>query len=369
MKVLMVTNFVRTYALGFQNVILPLQSLGHEVLWAANFKDFVGDRSSIPCRTFQIDIFSYPLHKTNLRAYKQIKDIIKKEKVEAIQCSTPIGSTLARIAAWSCGIKKVIYTAHGFMFFKGAPLINRTLYKFPEIILAPITDTLITINEEDYKAAKALKLRGGSKPYMIHGAGVNIGVEVKIDKLKKREELGFCDSDIIVVSAGDLNPNKNNRIVIEAMAKVQNKKIHYAICGEGMLEDELRQLSKDLNVENNVHFLGYRTDMQEVLACADIFIMCSFREGVPRSILEAMDLGLPCVGSKTRGIADLIDDGKGGFVCKPKDENSFAKAITLLAENPDLRDKFGNYNKVKAKGYSKEIVREELTNIYREVLS
>lgn len=369
MKVLMVTNFVRTYALGFQNVILPLQSLGHEVIWAANFKDFVGNRSSIPCKTFQIDIYSYPFHRTNWKAYIQIKDIIKEEKVDAIQCSTPIGSTLARIAAWRCGVKNVIYTAHGFMFFKGAPLINRTLYKFPEFLLARITDTLITINKEDFKAAQALKLRGGSKPYMIHGAGVNIGVEVKVDKQQKRKELGFTDTDVIVVSAGDLNPNKNNKVVIEAMAKVQDKNIHYAICGAGMLENELKQLSKELNVENNVHFLGYRTDMLEVLACADIFVMCSFREGVPRSILEAMDLGLPCVGSKTRGIADLIDDGKGGFICKPKDAEGFAISIIRLAEDIKLRSQFGYHNREKAKEYSKEIVREELTNIYKVVLA
>lgn len=368
MKILIVTNKVRTYALGFENVFKPLLSLGHEIVWAADFSDFTGNINKVPCKTIQIDIYSYPLHKTNIKAYKQIKRIIKEEKIEAVQCSTPIGGTLARLAAWRCGVKNVIYTAHGFMFFKGAPFINRTLYKLHEILLASITDTLITINEEDFRAAQSLKLRGGTKPFMIHGAGVNVGVQVNIDKEKKRKELGLKESDIVVVSAGDLNCNKNNRVIIEAFSLIKNKNIHYAICGTGMLEQELKLLSKNLGIEKNIHFLGFRSDMPEVLAASDIFVMPSFREGVPRSILEAMDLGLPCVGSKTRGIADLIDEGKGGFVSKPNDAKGFARALSELGDNPDLRCKFGQYNRGKVKYYSKEIVREELTNIYKAVL-
>lgn len=368
MKILFVTNKVRAYALGFENVFTPLLSLGHEIVWAADFSDFVGDRNKIPCKTIQIDIYSYPFHRTNIKAYKQLKQIIKEEKIEAIQCSTPIGGTLARLAAWRCGIKNVIYAAHGFMFFNGAPLINRTLYKWPELLLARVTDTLITINEEDYRAAQSFKLRGNTRPYMIHGAGINVGVQVNIDKSKKRKELGLNDSDIVVVSAGDLNPNKNNRIVIEAFSHIKNKHIHYAICGTGMLEEELRQLAKKLDVEENIHFLGFRRDMPEILASSDIFVMPSFREGVPRAIMEAMDLGLPCVGSKTRGIADLIEEGKGGFVSKPKDSKGFAKIITELAENPEMRHNFGMFNQEKVKMYSKEIVMDELTSIYKTVL-
>ena len=135
-----------------------------------------------------------------------------------------------------------------------------------------------------------------------------------------------------------------------------------------MLEEDLKKLAKNLGVENNIHFLGFRGDMPEVLAASDIFVMPSFREGVPRSILEAMDLGLPCVGSKTRGIADLIDEGKGGYISKPKDAEGFAKVISKLGENPELRMQFGQYNRVKVKHYSKDIVMEELTNIYGKVL-
>ncbi len=363
----MVTNFVRTYALLFQNVIEPLQALGHEIVWAANFTNFVGDRSLIPCKTIHIDIQSYPFHRSNLKAYREIKKIIVSEEIEGLQCSTPIGSTLARIAAWRCGLKHVVYTAHGFLFFEGAPLINRTIYKLPEILLAHVTDALITINETDYRAAKHFSLRGGKEPYLIHGAGVKVGVKVDVDKIQKRLTLGLSESDVVVVSAGDLNANKNNKVIIEAFSEIRNKKVHYLICGTGTLENDLKSLVAELGLKDNVHFLGYRTDMSEILASSDIFVMPSFREGVPRSIMEAMDLKLPCVGSRTRGIADLIDDNKGGFLCKADSPKEFADAITKLTDDVDLRSKFGEYNKIKVQGYSSDIVRSELTKIYSEV--
>lgn len=165
MKILMVTNRVRTYALSFQIVLDTLHKLGHEIIWAANFSNFVVDKSVIPCIIEQIDIDSSPFNFTNWRAFNQICELIKRYEIEAIQCSTPIGSALARLAGRKMGISPVIYTAHGFLFFKGAPLLNRTLYKWKEQWLAHYTDALITIINEDYEAAKKLKLRSGRKPY------------------------------------------------------------------------------------------------------------------------------------------------------------------------------------------------------------
>lgn len=365
----MITNRVKTYALGFQNVIIPLRQLGHEVIWAADFSNFVGNIKTIDCPIRQIDIVSYPFHFTNLRALKQIKSIIKAENIDAVQCSTPIGGALGRIAAWQCGVKHIIYTAHGFLFFKGAPLINRTIYKWEENILSHITDTLITINPEDYRAALQLQLRGNNKPYMVHGAGVEIGVDVNVDTTKKKEELKLPKDSVIVISAGDLNINKNNHVVIRALDLIDNRNIHYLICGVGPEESNLRKLANDCGVKANVHFLGYRTDMPELLKTADIFVMPSFREGVPRSLLEAMDLGKPCVGSRTRGIADLIDDGIGGYICNPKKPKDFADAFTMLIEDKNLRHSMGEHNHEKAKGYSYKIVRQEYFDIYRKVLT
>ena len=365
MKLLLITNKVKTYALGFQNVIEPLYDLGHEVIWAANFSDFVGNRDDIPCITEHIDINTNPFNPTNKKAYLQLCDIIRKHKIEAIQCSTPIGGALGRLAGKKMHISPVIYAAHGFLFFKGAPLINRTVYKWEEVFLARYTDVLITITEEDYKAAQNLKIWSGRKPYLIHGAGVKVGVTVDIDKNEKRRGLGVPEDAFIIVSAGELNKNKNTEVIVKALKDVVGA--HYIACGVGPEKENLEKLAQDFGVTDRFHLMGYRTDMPEIMACADVFTMMSFREGMPRAVLEAMDLGLPCVGSDTRGIRDLIDD-EGGFICKPTDANAFAKAFAKLQSNPEMRNRMGQHNRSKVVNYSSDVVRAELRSIYEKEL-
>lgn len=365
MRILMVTNKVRTYALGFQNVIGPLTELGHSVVWAADFSPFIGDTSVIPCTIEQIDIHTNPLKPRNRKAYKQLLHIIDTYKIEAVVCSSPIGGALARLAARKKHISPVLYEAHGFLFFKGAPLINRTVYKWEEDLLAHYTDVLITLAEEDYQAAQKLKLRSGRKPYFVHGAGVKVGVTVDVDRAEKRRELGVPEDAFMIVSAGELNKNKNTEVVVKALKQVEGA--HYVACGVGPEQANLEKLAKKLGVSDRFHLMGYRTDMAEIMACADAFTMMSFREGLPRAVMEAMDLKLPCVGSDTRGIRDLID-AEGGFICKPTDAAAFAEAFRKLKENPETGRKMGLHNHEKVKGYSAEIVRQELYDIYKEVL-
>ena len=363
MNVLMVTNKVKTYALGFQIVIGPLTELGHSVVWAADFSQFVEDKSVIPCPIEQISINTNPLNSGNRQAYKRLIEIIDKYEIEAVVCSTPIGGALARLAAKKRHISPVLYEAHGFLFFKGAPLINRTVYKWEEDILAHYTDVLITITEEDYQAAQKMKLRSGRKPYLVHGAGVKVGVTVDIDIAEKRRSLGVPEDAFLIVSAGELNKNKNTKVIIQALRNVDGA--HYVACGVGTEKENLEILAKKLGVADRFHLVGYRTDISEVMACADVFTMMSFREGMPRAVLEAMDLGLPCVGSDTRGIRDLIDV-EGGFICKPNDSHAFVEAFVTLMNDPELREKMGEHNRGKSKGYSYDIVRQELLEIYRE---
>ena len=366
MRLLMVSNKIKTYPLQYRNILETLYSLGHEVVWAADFSRFVGDRSAIPCATEQISIHTNPLKPCNLRAYRQLMEMIDREGIEGVLCSTPIGGTLARLAAKKKKISPVLYEVHGFHFFKGAPLINRTVFKWGEEYLARYTDALITITREDYQAAQSLKLRSGRKPYLVHGAGVNVGVRVDADRTGKRRELGIPDDAFMIVSAGELNRNKNTEVIVRAMAHMKGQNVHYAACGVGPEEDHLRQLAEKLGVTPQVHLLGYRTDMPEIMTVSDVFTMMSFREGMPRAVLEAMDLGLPCVGSDTRGIRDLIDE-RGGFLCDPTDASAFADAFSKLAENPELGRRMGEYNRTKVRDYSSDVVRKELYAIYREV--
>lgn len=368
MKILLVSNKVKTYALGFQNELEPLLELGHEVVWAADFSTFQGDLSVIPCETYQIDIRSNPLHPSNRKALKALKTILKERHFDVVQCSTPIGGALARIAAKKAKVAHVIYEAHGFLFFKGAPLINRTVYKWQEHLMSRWTDTFITINDEDYRAAQKMKLRKGGKLFMIHGAGVEIGQNADTVPAEIRQELGLSDDAFLIISAGILNKNKNNHVVIKALGKLNRPNVHYLICGEGGEEANLKALAKKCGIADQVHFLGFRTDVPALMKASDLFVMPSFREGVPRSLLEAMDMGLPCIGSRTRGITELIGPG-GGILCNPKSATEYADAIERIYTHPELVAEMAEINKQEAPKYSKEIVRGEYTAIYKEVLS
>ena len=365
MKLLMVSNKIKTFPLQYKNILETLFKLDHEVVWAADFSMFAGDKETIPCKIEQISINTSPLNSSNLKAYKQLLNIIDKYQIEGILCSTPIGGALARLAAKKKKIRPVVYEAHGFLFFKGAPIINRTIYKWEEVWLAHYTDVLITITNEDYIAAKKLKLRSGRTPYLVHGAGVNVGVKVNVDRTQKRKELNIPEDAFVIVSAGELNKNKNTEVVVRALGQMKGKNVHYLACGVGPEETNLKTLAEQLGVSSQFHLMGYRTDMPEIMAISDVFTMMSFREGMPRAVLEAMDLGLPCVGSNTRGIRDLIDHN-GGFICDPKDPNAFSSAFQILFENPDLRAKMGKYNRGKVQAYSSEVVKEELYQIYKE---
>lgn len=366
MRVLLITNKVKTYALGFQNVLEPLRELGHEVVWAADFSNFVGEKSSIPCVIEHISINTNPLNPTNRTALKQVCEIIKKYNIQAIQCSTPIGGLIGRLAGKKMHISPVIYAAHGFLFFKGAPLINRTVYKWEEELLAHYTDVLITITNEDYAAAQKFKLRSGERPYLVHGAGVKVGVRVEIDRAEKRRSVGVPESAFVIVSAGELNKNKNTEVVVRALKDVPEA--HYIACGVGPEKENLEKLAEEIGVSERFHLMGYRTDMPEILAMSDVFTMMSFREGMPRSLLEAMDLGLPCVGSDTRGIRDLIDS-HGGYICSPRDAKAFASAFNTLRENKKVRLEMGAYNRGKVQDYSADVVKRELLEIYNKTLN
>ena len=366
MKILLVTNRLKTYPLMYRLILDTIHELGHEIIWAADFSNFIGNTDEIPCKVCSIPIHSNPLKPQNIRAFRQILNIIDKEKIEGIMCNTPIGSTLARLAAKKKNISPVVYTAHGFLFFRGAPLINRTVYKWLEQWLAHYTDTLITITEEDYVAAQKLKLRNGSQPFLIHGAGIKLGTEPSVDRIEKRREIGISDDAFLIISAGDLNKNKNTEIMVKAIAELKDSNVHYIACGVGPEETNLRHLSKNLGVDGNFHLLGYRTDVAELLKASDAFVMMSFREGLPRSVMEAMDLGLPCIGSDTRGVRDLIDVNKGGFICNPRKPGDFAAAIRKLRSSKSLCKQFGEYNKVKVKPYSCDVVKRELYSIYNE---
>lgn len=308
--------------------------------------------------------------KDNWIAFKNLRTFLKQHPdIEVIHCNTPIGGIMGRLCGKLCGINKVIYTAHGFHFFKGAPIFNRTILKAIELFMAHFTDVVITMNNEDYEAAKKFHLRNDGKVFKVHGVGVYTDqYNIVVDKKNIRRELGLPEDAIVCIAMGDIVPRKNYVVAIEAIALVKNPNLHYLICGRGTQIDELKQYSRELGVEGQIHFLGYRTDIKELSLASDFFLFASLQEGLPRSTMEAMCAGLPCVVSDIRGNNDVVDDGKGGYLVSPRDAASFAKAINLLISSKDVATAMSKYNKEKIKEYDIEVVKKEILDIYRQVL-
>lgn len=314
----------------------------------------------------EVEFDRNPFSQSNLIAYKKLKNIIEQNRFDLIHCHTPIAAMFTRLAAKELRkkVSKVIYTAHGFHFYKGAPMLNWLVYYPIEKWLARYTDTLITINKEDYERAKS-KFKAKRVEY-IPGVGIDLEKfsTVEIDRDLKRSELGLPEDALVVLSIGELNKNKNHEVIIRAIAKIDNPKIHYIICGQGQLDGHLRNLSKELGIENQVHLLGFRKDIPEICKVSDLFAFPSYREGLSVALMEAMANGLPVVCSNIRGNSDLIEDGKGGYLVEPADVEGFAKYIKNLIEDCRLRSELGGFNLKKIENYSIENVLKEMEEIY-----
>lgn len=365
-----VSGFVPQFEM---NNVRILQNMGYEVHYASNFHNpSYGDDNSrlngtgIICH--QVDFARSPLKYQNLTAYRQLIHLMKEMRFDLVHCHTPVGGVLARLAAHKTHTGSVVYTAHGFHFFTGAPLLNWMLYYPVERFLAKYTDLLITINEEDYKRAQKFPAK---RVRRIHGVGMSLDIEEKLSDAQvqmQKESMGLKPSDFIIVSAGELNANKNQIMVLEALAKIRKQNYRYLICGKGPLQEKLKGYVKGHFMEESVCFLGYRKDLDRILQMADVFVMPSKREGMPTAVMEAMKYKLPVIGTNIRGNNELIVDGETGYLIAGNAIEEMAAKIEKMMEEPRLKRQMGENARIRLRGYSSEIVKQEMENNYKEVL-
>ncbi len=349
MKKILLTATVQSHIAQFHKPLINmLKENGYEVHVAA--KDNLAEKNGLtldePDKIFNIPFDRSPLSGKNIIAYKELKKILTENKYNIVHCNTPMGSVITRLVAKKHRKNgtKVFYTAHGFHFYKGAPLKNWLLYYPIEKWLSKYTDILITINKEDYQRARN-NLKAKRVEY-IPGVGLDIDKfkNTVIDKNKKREEIGVPQDAFIILSVGELNKNKNHEVIIKSMAMINNPNIHYIICGQGPLELYLKKLAAEFGIEKKVHLLGYRRDIAEICKASDIFAFPSLREGFGMAALEAMACGLPIVTSNIRGIVDYSINEETGYTSNPNDVNQFAYNISKIISNPVIREKMSINN-------------------------
>lgn len=352
----------------FVEHIRMLQEQGHIVELAANMteKESLAIHN-LGCIIHNIPFSRKPLDKNNIVAFAKIKKLLIENKYDIVHCHTPNASFITRIAGKSCRKNgmRVFYTAHGFHFYKGAPILNWFIFFPAELLCSCYTDVLITINKEDYVLSK--RYMQSKEIIYIPGVGINLThfKNVKIDKNKKREDIGVPQDAILLLSVGELNANKNHESVIRALANLNNKKIHYVIAGDGYKHDDLLKIAIELKISNNIHLLGFRSDISELYTVADIFVLPSIREGLNVSIMEAMASGLPCLVSNIRGNTDLIDLN-GGRLFNPKDVRQIKDCINeIISHETEKLNKMGEYNQNKVMKFSDIAVLREIDRLYK----
>lgn len=370
MKILYVTTIGLTMSF-FEQLIHELLDEGHTVDIATNETG-----SPVPdcyrkwgCKVFPISCTRSPFNVGTLQAIKEIRKIVEGRGYDIVHCHTPIAAMCTRLACQPLRKKglKVIYTAHGFHFYKGAPLKNWLLYFPIEWICSFFTDVLITINQEDYRFSQTA-LHACKNEYV---PGVGIDTEkffnTIVDRDAKRAEIGVPTNCTLLMSVGELNKNKNHEVVIRAIAKINNPNIHYIIAGKGELQGYLLSLAESLNIVVQVHLLGYRDDIAELYKASDICVFPSLREGLPVSLMEAMACGLPCAVSKIRGNVDLIHHKINGltFYCSTE---SVVSSLEMLLSRNEMRQKFSAGAKDSIQRFCSQNIFESMHWIYNSVM-
>lgn len=354
-------------------VMEQLQKEGHIIHVAArdNLAEKNGLQLKYADKYYEIQFQRSPKDKRNIVAYKELKKLLNTEKYDAVICNTPVCGVLTRLAAKESRKHgtKVVYIAHGFHFYKGAPKKYWLFYPLEKIMGNQYTDLVITINQEDYARAKA---KFSCNVEHINGVGVRPdrykpANEIERHEMRVRE--GLSDEDFVIVCAKELMFDNNQKTLLKAANRVSGTipNLKVLLAGNGPDEMMLKNLVKELHLDDIVSFLGYRTDLEKVVPGADLVVSCSYREGMPFNIIEAMLSARPIVASHNRGHDELIDDGKTGFLFDMLDDETLASKIIEIYKNPRMAKEFGMNAYTKVQAYTSDSVMKQMDKIIKEL--
>lgn len=357
------------------NNISILQNMGFQVHVATNFehgssmntkenKKLKIELHRIGVQFHQVD---FPRGVGNpisvILALRQLTKVVEKNKFNFLHCQSAIGGVCGRIVGHKNHIK-VIYTAHGFQFFRGSSKLSWLVVYPLEKYLSKYTDRLITINHEDFKLA--LRKFHAKKIDYVPGIGIDVEKIQRtiVDIQEKRKNIGIPQNAKVILSVGELNNNKNHSVVLEALHSLECKNVYYVICGIGVNKDNLIKQAKKYGIESKLRLLGYRTDVIQIMKACDVFIFPSYREGLPVSLMEAMAAHLPVIASKIRGNTDLIKNDVEGYLFNPNSAQELAELLKKIFENKRSVHKFVDEGSKKIQLFDQKVVEKKMKQIY-----
>lgn len=345
------------------------KSKGYEVHVLTNAQG-----AELPCcdKLYDLDIERSPFSLKNLKAIKEAKKIIDAEGYELVHCHTPMGGVIGRLSSIKARKNgtKVLYTAHGFHFYKGAPIINWLLYYTVEKILSFFTDCIITINEEDYRKASKSFATKKTAVEKISGVGVDISKFSPLTKEEKqnlKKEYSY-DGKLLLIYAAEFIKRKNHKFLIDSISEISkaHPNVKLLFCGTGILFERMQEYAKEKGVYDFIDFLGYRTDMPDLYGISDCILTSSYQEGLATNVIEGMATGLPAVATDIRGHRDVVENGKNGYLFKVDDTEEFVNAVKKLIDSEERYNAFSENAIIRAKDFNLENSIKQTEAIYKK---
>lgn len=307
------------------------------------------------------------------KTYKALQAIIESGDYDLIHCHTPIPSAITRLAArhWRKRGGKLLYTAHGFHFYKGAPLKRWLVYYPAELILSRFTDFIVTMNSEDLAYTK--KALWGAYSGKIPGVGIQVRGFSKLDPQQRqlqRNALGFFAQQFLVVYVAEFIPRKNHEFIIDAASELKKSipSLKVIFIGRGEILEMCRNLTKKLGVQDVVQFMGFRDDVAKFAQIADVAVSASKHEGLGIALIEQMRCGVPVVASDDRGHREFVENGKTGFLFKQNDQEEFIQAIRTLYEDEAFSSRIGENARVRSFDFDLDKSMQAMAKIYAQFL-
>jgi glycosyltransferase involved in cell wall biosynthesis len=376
-KLLMVTTIPGT----LRSFLLPFAAHFRRLGWQVDAMA-CGVSTSIECqqgfdRVWDVEWSRNPLDPRNLLAAPSvIREIVERERYDLVHVHTPVAAFVTRYALKDLRARigtKVIYTAHGFHFCSGGQPIKNAVFIAVEKLAAKWTDRLVTINQEDKAAVERYGLLPAEQAYYMPGIGVDLTyydpAMVTDDRVAALDrELGIDRQTPLLLCVAEFTPNKRHQDIIAAVAKLGRSDVHLALAGSGPQMEPMQKLAAELGVSERVHFLGNRSDIPVLMRAASAKLLVSAREGLPRSVMEALALGLPTIGTKTRGTQDLLADGCGLLV-DVGDVAGLAGAITEILDRPELSRSLSQRGRERIGAFAVEVIIDLHEKLYAEALA
>ncbi len=357
--------------------LLYLRQAGYNVAAASNPGQGIGavEEAGIPFLPVRIErkliSFRHPL-----TVWRLIRLLGAKE-VHILHVHTPVAAALGRVAAWLSRTPVVFYTAHGFYFHENMPRRYRIPLVFIERLLGKTTHHLFTQSAEDHAAA----LRYGvatSEHASVLGNGVDVDSFVRAATQREavRQELGLT-SEPVVAFTGRFVREKGVAELLGAVAHLRQDRpdLRLLIIGGSLPSDrdpaeaQLAKMVEKLGLHEAIITTGFTNRVAGYLSAADVFVLPSYREGMPRSILEAMALGLPVVATDIRGCREEVVNGETGFLVPVRDSVALAERIGRLIDDTELCQRMGAAGQTRARElFDERLVFERLCRVYMQYL-